>query len=409
MKIAILNTGNELLRGTTVNTNLSFLGKELAALGEEPDCSMTVPDSPGEIRTALEILFAAHDLVIVTGGLGPTSDDLTREIVCALLEEPLREDPALRIMLEARWHERFPGCAAPDFYFRQALAPVNGTVLKNGNGTAPGLWIPGLWRGRKVFAALLPGPPAELEPMVHDELIPLLRGLHGDSVCTDKFMLADTPELTAQEFIATILCPPLKVSYSASPEGTRVFISGADADKVYETAGQIKAHFGRAVLGAPHLSLANEILERLISARCRLATAESCTGGLIGAAFTDLPGVSAVYEGGVISYSNEVKHRELGVPRELLMQYGAVSAECARAMVEGVCRKFGTEAGLSATGIAGPGGGTPGKPVGLAYVGARFGGRTEVRELHLRGSRDQIRRRTVAKALNLLRELMLCR
>jgi nicotinamide-nucleotide amidase len=407
MKIAILNTGNELLRGTTVNTNLSFIGRELAALGEEPDCSITVPDNPGDMRAALESLFSTHDLVIVTGGLGPTSDDLTREVVCELLGEPLREDHSLRQMLEEYWNERHPDSAGPDFYFRQALVPVNGAVLKNRNGTAPGLWIPGLYHGRSVFAALLPGPPTELEPMVHDELLPLLLAIHGESICTDKFMLADTPELAAQEFVEAALPAPLKVSYSASPEGTRVFISGTDPDKVYAATKQIKVHFGRAVVGAPHLGLAEELLDLLTAARCKLATAESCTGGLIGASFTDQAGASAVYEGGVISYSNEVKVRELGVSGKLLEQHGAVSPECARAMVEGACRRFNTEAGIAATGIAGPSGGTPDKPVGLVYIAATLNGRTEVRQLRLRGSREQIRRRTVAKAMNLLRELLI--
>ncbi len=406
MKIAILNTGNELLRGTTVNTNLSFIGRELAAIGEEPDCSITVPDGPDDMQAALEILFATHDLVIITGGLGPTSDDLTREVVCKLLDEPLREDPTLRAKLEAYWEQRHPGYPGPASYYRQALVPVHGAILKNSNGSASGLWLPGRYQNRKVLAVMLPGPPMELEPMVHSELMPLLRELHGESSCTDKFMLADIPELVAQEFVEAILPETLNVSYCASVEGTRVFINGSDKARVHEITDEVKKHFGAAVLREPHLNLADEVAERLAVAGCKLATAESCTGGLIGAAFTDIPGVSAIYEGGVISYSYDVKQRELGISPELLETHGAVSAECALAMVEGVCRKFHTGAGISATGIAGPGGGTPEKPVGLVYVAAAFNGRVKVEELHLRGSRDLIRRRTVAKAINLLRTLI---
>lgn len=406
MKIAILNTGNELLRGTTVNTNLSFIGRELASIGEEADCSITVPDGPDDMRRALEVLFTTHDLVIVTGGLGPTSDDLTREVVCELLRQPLREDPALRQMLDAYWLERHPGSPAPAFYLRQGLVPVNGRVMKNSNGTASGLWVPGECQGRKVYAAMLPGPPLELEPMVRHELIPLLIEHRDKTVFTDKFLLANTAELAAQDYVESIMPSYLRVAYCASVEGTRVFLSGEDEGKTREFGLEVRRHFGHAVVAAPHLDLIDEIAEKLIALNCKLATAESCTGGMIGAAFTDLPGISAIYEGGVISYSNEVKHRELGVPLELLGKYGAVSAECARAMVEGVCRKFNACAGLSATGIAGPDGGTAEKPVGLVYVGAMFNGKVEVRELRMRGSRELIRRRTVAQALNLLRDLL---
>ncbi len=407
MKIAILNTGNELLRGTTINSNLGFIGRELAEIGEEADCAIAVPDGADELTGALKMLYPLHDLVIITGGLGPTTDDITRETVCELLKLPMHSDPELLKSLAQYWAERHPGSPPPDFYLRQALVPENGSILTNRNGTASGLWLKGVYEGKPVYTAMLPGPPLELEPMVHNELIPVIKACHDLTVFTDKFMLVNTPELTAQEFVAARLPENIRVAYCASVEGTRVFLSGADEPAVRKFGAVVREHFGTAVLKAPHLNLIDELAERLLQMNCSLATAESCTGGLIGAAFTDLPGISAIYEGGVISYSNTVKMRELGVPAELLERYGAVSAECARAMVEGVCRKFGVRAGISATGIAGPGGGTPDKPVGLVYVGAALDGKVEVKELRLRGSRDLIRRRTVAQALNLLRSMIL--
>lgn len=406
MKIAILNTGNELLRGTTINSNLGFIGRELAEIGEEADCAITVPDGSEELVGALEMLYPFHDLVIITGGLGPTTDDMTREVVCDLLKLPMRKDPELLEKLTRYWEERHPGNPPPEFYLRQAMVPENGTILANYNGTASGLWLKGKFNEKEVYTAMLPGPPLELEPMVRHELIPLIRKCHDQALFTDKFMLANTPELTAQDFVIAHLPENIKVAYCASAEGTRVFLSGTNEPAVRKFGMVVRGHFGAAVLKAPHLSLVDELTERLLQINCSLATAESCTGGMVGATITDLPGVSAIYKGGIISYDNAVKIDELGIPVELLERYGAVSAECAEMMAEGVRRKFKTRAGLAATGIAGPSGGTPEKPVGLVYVAIALDDKVEVRELRLRGSRDMIRRRTTAQVLNLLRDMI---
>lgn len=407
MQIAILNTGNELLRGATLNTNLTFAGTMLATVGEEADCALTIPDEPPLIRRALASLLQTHELVIVTGGLGPTADDLTRDIVCRLLNLPQREDPELRAMLENFWQERHPNSAAPPSYYAQALVPEHGHVIRNCNGTAPGLWIDGTYFKRNVVVALLPGPPSEFEPMFQNEFLPRLRERRGKQIFTERFMASNTPEITAQEKVEAVLPPHLRAAYCASVEGTRVFLTGDDPSAVHEFTESVKKTFGNSILANGHQDLVAELVERLVANNCTIATAESCTGGMIGAMLTASPGVSKIYLGGIVCYSNESKQRELNVSPEILQQHGAVSHECAVALVEGVCRRFGAQAGISVTGIAGPGGGTPQKPVGLVYVGVMLNGITEVRELHLRGDRAQVRRRAAAQALILLREMLM--
>lgn len=407
MQIAILNTGNELLRGATLNTNLTFSGAMLATIGEEADCALAVPDEPLIIRRALASLLKTHELVIVTGGLGPTADDLTRDIVCGLLNIQQHEAPELRAKLEKYWLERHPGSSGPPSYYAQALVPEYAQVMNNCNGTAPGLWIDGTYFKRNVVVALLPGPPSEFEPMFRDEFLPRLSARRGKQIFTEKFMASNTSEMAAQEKIEAVLPPHLRAAYCASVEGTRVFLTGDNSAAVHEFTENVKKTFGNSILANGHQDLVDELVERLAAKSYTVATAESCTGGMIGAMITAPPGASNIYPGGVVCYSNESKQRELNVSSEILEQYGAVSRECATAMVEGVCQRFGTQAGISVTGIAGPSGGTPQKPVGLVYVGVMLNGKTAVLELHLRGDRAQVRRRAAAQALILLREMLM--
>lgn len=407
MKIAILNTGNELLRGTTLNTNLSFAGMMLTSAGEEADCALAVPDEPAMIKDALGLLLENHDLVIVTGGLGPTADDLTRDIVCELLNLQQHEDPGLRAGLEEYWQSRHPERNAPASYYAQSMVPEHAEIMDNHNGSAPGLWIEGEYLKRKALVALLPGPPSEFEPMFCDEFLPRLHARRGQQIFTERIMVSNTPEIIAQEKVESVISPNIRAAYCASAEGTRIFLTGNDHNQTCEFMEKIKKMFGCSVLTNGHLDLAGELAERLSVLGCTLATAESCTGGMISAAITAQPGISSIYLGGVVCYSNQSKQRELSVTAEILERHGAVSAECARAMAEGVCRRFGAKAGIAVTGIAGPGGGTVHKPVGLVYIGAMYNGKVVDRRLDLRGNRAKIRQCATAQALILLREMLM--
>lgn len=406
MKAAIISTGNELLNGSTINTNLAFLGRTLSAAGIEVACGMTAPDSAGALAEALRMLAPAFELIITTGGLGPTSDDITRQAVCETFGLELKESPELRRKLEEYWRGLGRGCP-PSALFAQALLPENAVALENRNGTAPGLWLELRYEGRAKIIVLLPGPPSELEPMVMEEALPRLATLIADKVFTEHFMVAGAAELLVQrEVEAVIGAAAATPAYCASAEGVRVFLSGTDRELLLAKAGELKTRFGAATLANDSLSLVEEVSFQLRQRGLTLATAESCTGGMMAAAVTSLPGASNIFKGSVVAYDNEIKERILAVPAEILRQHGAVSAECVAVMAEHVRAKFGTDAGIAVSGIAGPGGATPTKPAGLVFIGVAMKSKREVRQFNFRGARDAVRLKSVANAFLMLRELL---
>jgi len=407
MKIAVISTGSELLKGATVNTNLAFLGQALTAAGFTPERGAIVPDSGKSMAEALASLVPVSDIIITTGGLGPTSDDITRQVVCEFFGLKLKEDPQLRKKLEEYWQYLKRG-HAPDALFLQAQAPENAVVLENRNGTAPGLWLNTQKDGCSKIIILLPGPPSELEPMFTEEVMPKLEKIAVERTFTERFMVAGAAELTIQQQVeAVIENLPVEPAYCASAEGVRVFLTGTDRPLLKMKAAELKKIFGNAVLANDSLSLVEEVSFQLRSRKLTLSTAESCTGGMIAAAITDLAGSSDIFKGSVVAYSNEAKEKMLGVPAEILMKHGAVSEECVAVMVDNICARFDTGAGIAVSGIAGPGGGTPDKPVGLVFIGVRVKERAEVRKFNFRGSRETVRGRAVASAFRMLRDLLL--
>ena len=391
MRIEILTTGTELLLGTTMNTHGKWFGEQLFKLGMRVQRLTTVPDGDA-ISDALRECVSRADAVIVTGGLGPTSDDLTREATAAVIGAELIEDEAAMRSLEAFFAARNLEMAAANR--KQAQAIVGADVLPNGNGTAPGIYVPPrLNRAANCAIFLLPGPPRELYPMFRDEVAPRLVGLAGLSKPPGmlELKLAGVGESNLQEEIDADLAAirGLEVGYCARIGEVDLRLIGEDAAVA---AGRALAmeKFSKQIFSEDGSTLETTVVRLLTEHGLTLATAESCTGGMISNRITDVPGSSAVFTHGFITYANEAKRQVLGVPQELLDRHGAVSEPVARAMAEGAQKVSGCDIAVAVTGIAGPDGGTEEKPVGTVWIAwARKDQPTlAVRKIHPRNRKD---------------------
>lgn len=409
MKIEVIATGTELLKGSAVNTNLAAIGRMLHQYGFTVNGGRIVGDSRADLIGALHRAAVEAELVIVTGGLGPTADDITRDVAAELFGLNLARDPAIADRLRRYYRRRHGEGRVPKELFRQAEVPVGAEVLENRNGSAPGLYFAAPYGGKIRHVYLLPGPPTEMEPMFEAALPAIHARFAGEARRhTGCFLVASGAELNIQRAIEPVLAGrPVELAYCAGAEGTKVFITGADASVVDEAVELARRRFGDAALPAGHTDLAAEVLELARRRQWHLALAESCTGGLIGAALTEVAGASSVFLGSLVAYDNAVKERLLGVPPETLRRSGAVSAETAVAMAAGARNAFGAELAAAVTGIAGPDGGTADKPVGLVYVAACRGDRSVVRECRFGGGRAAVRQRARAAVLLLLRDLLL--
>ena len=403
MRVSVICTGTELLKGTTVNTNLTFIGQQLGEAGIVPLRAIVVGDSPADLRQALEDVTKDSDIIITTGGLGPTRDDLTRNAVCDFLNLKLYRNSKIETELTRRWGKRYSTPPNKD-YLLQADVPESSIVLENHVGTAPGLWV----KGESVDIILLPGPPNELTLMFKNEAMPLFRKRVAKANYTSSFMITSISELIVQGKVEPLVeNQSVSLAYCSSIEGVKVFFSGDDENLIIQKAEEAKKLFGNAVLANNKLSISEEISERLRGHGYTLGTAESCTGGMIAAAITDLPGSSQIFRGSIVSYSNEIKTKFLGVSDDILENHGAVSTECVCAMVSGVAKTLNVDAAIAVSGIAGPAGGTDEKPVGLVYIGALLHDEIVVEKHIFPGNRDSIRNRAKIKALLMLRELLL--
>lgn len=407
IKIAMICTGTELLKGSTVNTNLAFLGGELTAAGLPPVLEIAVGDDGGDLSGALASALRCADAVVISGGLGPTVDDITLDVAARFFGLELVESPELSLRLEEWWRRGHRG-RCPRMQYRQARCPAGARIIPNPEGSAVGYDFETVYGGRSRRIFLLPGPPREFEPMARDYLLPCLAGLNPeDRIFTTGFLAAGIGESAASAAVEPAVREfAVTVAYTAKPEGAVVYLSGSDAATVTAAVAAARRAVGKAALPAGVTGVIPELIARLRAEGATLSTAESCTGGLIAAALTDRPGVSEVYLGGAVTYSNALKTALLGVAPELLREFGAVSSETAAAMAAGAVSRFGSTAAVAVTGIAGPGGGSAAKPVGLVYVAAVWRDRNAVKELRLRGSRRAIRERARAQALLLLLELM---
>lgn len=405
MRIEILNTGTELLLGNTLNTHGSWFGRQLFNMGLRVARQTTVPDGEA-IREAFHEMVLRSDAILITGGLGPTSDDLTREIVAESLGLELHQDEQALRTLESFFAIRSKPMVAANL--KQALVPTGADVLPNPNGTAPGLYLPPrINRLSNCAVFLLPGPPRELYPMFHNEVAPRLRALSGAadvaSVCELKF--TGIGESDFHHGIDDELAALAGLEYGYCARMGEVDLRLIGNDQVIAAARELVLEkFSECLISDDGSSLEATVIRLLRDNSKKLATAESCTGGLIANRLTNVPGSSEVFTHGWVTYANEAKTDQLHVAKELLETHGAVSEEVARAMAEGALQESGADFALSVTGIAGPGGGTEEKPVGTAWLGlAVRGGETQaVKVFHPRNRKD-FKQAVSQSALNLVR------
>jgi nicotinamide-nucleotide amidase len=407
MRVEVINTGTELLLGNVINTHLKLFAEAIFPLGLRIDRQVTVPDGT-PIRDALAETFGRAEIVLITGGLGPTTDDVTRDIVAELLGLEMFEDEEVMQAITARFARRNLSMSARNRL--QAMRPREATVLHNPNGTAPGLYLPAMPERNSPHLFLLPGPPRELRPMFHDTVLPILESIlpSRPPVEMRSWRVAGLGESRVEELVGeALLALDLELGYCARPGEVDLRVIGTP--EVLDRAQEIVlAKLGEHIVSSDQRALEQVIVELLAERRETIATAESCTGGFLAHRLTNVPGASAVFVEGFVTYANEAKTRALGVEPALLEAHGAVSREVARAMAEGARRASGAEHALATTGIAGPGGGTDEKPVGTVFIAlATKLGETIVLKQRFPTDREAFKYLTTQTALDLLRRCLL--
>lgn len=418
LQVELITIGDELLLGFTIDTNAAHISRTLASAGIEIVRRTTVGDQAERIAAAVRDAIERTGAVITTGGLGPTSDDLTKPAIARIFGREMNLDDSIATQLEQRWRARFPNSAFPATNRAQAEIPEGARILTNRHGSAPGIWLEDE-RGRWV--AMMPGVPREMRGMLSDELLPLLQSkMKGP----ESVVLSGTLRTTgiAESAIAELLGPnflgdpdselgslPLAYLPGAAGVDLRVTVKGLPPERARELVGEalvkLRSRVTAYAYGEGDADLAAVVLERCRALGLKLAVAESCTGGLVGERITNIPGSSDVFLGGVIAYHNDVKKEALGVRAEDIERYGAVSEQVALQMATGVRERTGAQVGISVTGIAGPGGGTPEKPVGLVWI-AVSGAEAKARRFHLIGDRAEIRQRAAQAALEMTRRML---
>ena len=413
-RIELVTIGDELLLGFTVDTNAAHLARELSAIGVQIVRRATVGDVAGDIVQAVREALDRTGAVITTGGLGPTSDDVTKPAIASLFgREMVLDEDHLRWMAE-RWRTRF-GREMPATNRQQAMLPAGAAKLENRHGSAPGIWLEDE-RGRWV--AMLPGVPREMRGMLADALVPRLRERNGGAGTVVRSLTLRTTgiaESMLADRIDSMDGGPLGASLAYLPSAPGVDLrltvrdlSSEDADAALGgAAARLRARLGDWIYGEQDADLAAIVLAMCRARKLTIAVAESCTGGLLGARLTAVSGSSDVVMGGVIAYHNDVKHALLGVDSGVLRDHGAVSEPVALQMAAGARRAVHASVGLAITGIAGPTGGTPEKPVGTVWVAVDVEGAAEARLFKLIGDRDEIRQRAAQWAMELLRKRLL--
>ncbi len=417
-KAAIIATGDEVVGGRTVDTNSAFIADRLASVGIETVCVLVVGDYPERVEWAWHQAIGQADVVISTGGLGPTADDLTTETVARVA--------GVELVLDEQQAERIRGFFArvgrpmPENNLRQAMIPAGAEVIENRLGTAPGyrLWIPS--RERACLAVVLPGVPREMKAMMDEQVLPWLAASCGSGrvVLSRTFQTFGMSESAVDEALAGVVDPSEgRLAFRASFPQIAVRVTVADRDeqaarrRLQILGDRVAERLGHAVIAEGETTMEEVVGELLRRAGKTLATAESCTGGLIGNRITNVAGSSDYYVGGVVAYSNQLKQDLLGVSRSTLAMFGAVSEETACEMALGVRRATGADIGLATTGIAGPGGGTAEKPVGTVAVAlaAETAGEDTVRSKTYRlwGNREWVKTLASQVALDWVRRHLL--
>ena len=423
----IIATGTELLLGYVVNTHPNYIAPRLGSLGIRVTRIVTVGDDRRAMADAVSQALQRADLVIVTGGLGPTSDDVTRDVVAELLGRKLREDKKVLAKIKARFRAR--KARMPKAVTVQAQVPEGALVLPNDHGTAPGLALdaevepqdePLILRETRAvkygvlqrLIVLLPGPPRELKPMFDNYVMPLLRarGYATPAACR-VFRTVGVGESWVAEMVEPLVKGRLDVElgYCARPNevDVRLITRGSGAVALAdELETRIRKRLGDIIFGGESDRLEDVVVRDLIRRKLTLATAESCTGGLLASRITNVSGSSGVFMEGIVCYSNEAKMRDVGVKAKTLKAHGAVSRQVARELAEGIQQRAGTDFGVGITGIAGPTGGTPKKPVGLVFIALAGPRGTEVRRAIYHYDREAFKFVVTQTALDMLRRAL---
>lgn len=405
MKVEIITVGTEILLGDILNTNCRYLSRELAAMGIEMYYQITVGDNEERLLKTLEESLNRSDIVICTGGLGPTEDDITKEVCAKYFGYELElHKPSLDAMIERFKHmNRVPTKNNE----KQAYFPKEAYILKNDNGTAPGC----IMEKEGKMIVVLPGPPREMESMFENYVKPYLSKLTDDVIESEVLRIIGVGESKVENDILDIIdsqTNPTIATYAKGYECTlRITAKAKSVEEAKELikpmSDEMKRRFGQSLYATGETSIEEVVSKMLVENNLKIAVAESCTGGMVSASLINYPGISSVFMEGCVTYSNEAKMKSLGVKKETLDVYGAVSDKCAKEMASGVAARYNTNIGIATTGIAGPDGGTDEKPVGLVYFGIYINGKVITKKYVFNGDRQGIRERATRTILNDLR------
>ena len=405
MKAEIITVGTEILLGDILNTNCRYLSRELAAMGIEMYYQITVGDNEERLLKTLDESLNRSDIVICTGGLGPTEDDITKEVCAKYFGYELElHKPSLDAMIERFKHmNRVPTKNNE----KQAYFPKEAYILKNDNGTAPGC----IMEKEGKMIVVLPGPPREMESMFENYVKPYLSKLTDDVIESEVLRIIGVGESKVENDILDIIdsqTNPTIATYAKGYECTlRITAKAKSVEEAKELikpmSDEMKRRFGQSLYATGETSIEEVVSKMLVENNLKIAVAESCTGGMVSASLINYPGISSVFMEGCVTYSNEAKMKSLGVKKETLDVYGAVSDNCAKEMASGVAARYNTNVGIATTGIAGPDGGTDEKPVGLVYFGIYINGKVISKKYVFNGDRQGVRERATRTILNDLR------
>ena len=410
MTVEIIAVGTEILLGNIVNTNAAYLAEKCAGLGLSCYHQDVVGDNEERLMETIRLALTRADIILLSGGLGPTQDDLTKEAAAKVmgkalyLHEPSKE--AIRQFFAERNME------ITENNWKQAMVPEGCIVVENPGGTAPGIII--AENGKHVV--LMPGPPGELIPMFEKSIMPYLAGLTTGVIYSRTVKICGVGESKAESMVEDLVDAqdnPTIATYAKTGEvHLRVTATAPDEKEakklVKPMVKELKGRFGNHVYTTDsEVTLEKAVVDLLMANKLTACTVESCTGGMLSARLINVPGVSEVFKSGYVTYSNKSKRKLLGIKKNILVKYGAVSEQIAREMAKTAATLARTDVSVSTTGIAGPDGGTPEKPVGLVYIACNVCGRVTVKECHFHGTREKIRESTVSAALSLMRECIL--
>ena len=411
MVVELISVGTELLLGNIVNTNARYLSEKCAMLGLSVYYQTTVGDNRERMASVIKTALDMADMIILNGGLGPTEDDITKEVCAEVMGSRLVEDPTVKAHLE-EWYKLRMKSELPESNWGQALVPEGAVIFENHNGTAPGLAVE---KDGKI-AILLPGPPGEMYPMFEEQVCPYIQGKQSGIIRSQMIKICGFGESKVEEMLLDLIdsqTNPTIATYAKTKEVHIRVTARAETDEeakkiLKPVVKEIKKRFGNAVYTTDENETLEDVVVRLLTKYdLTVTTAESCTGGLLAGRLVNVPGASEVFRQGFITYSNKAKRKQLDVSKTTLRKYGAVSEQTAKEMATGGVFATDADICIAVTGVAGPDGGTPEKPVGLVYIACYMKDSVQVEEYHFNGNREKVREQTVVQALDLLRRSVL--